>query len=61
MCQNSAIESQKLHAVDAILDELNLKKAPLLRLVNDPPVINPLAPYLIRKGTDSALFWGGIF
>ena len=31
MCQNSAIESQKLHAVDAILDELDLKKAPLLR------------------------------
>ena len=30
-------------------------------LVNDPPVINPLAPYLIRKGTDSASFWGGIF
>ena len=26
MCQNSAIESQKLHAVDAILDELDLKK-----------------------------------
>ena len=31
MCQNSAIESRKLHAVDAILDELKLKKAPLLR------------------------------
>ena len=28
-------------------------------LVNDPPVINPLAPYLIRKGTDSASFCGG--
>ena len=31
MCQNSAIESLKIHAVDAILDELDLKKAPLLR------------------------------
>ena len=65
MCQNSAIESQKLHAVDAILDELNLKKSAFIAvfswLVNDPPVINPLAPYLIRNGTDSASFWGGIF
>ena len=31
MCQNSAIKSRKLHAVNAILDELNLKKVPLLR------------------------------
>ena len=30
-------------------------------LVNDPPVINPLALYLIRKGTDSASFWGRYF
>ena len=30
-------------------------------LVKDPQVINPLAPYLIRKGTDSASFCGGIF
>ena len=30
-------------------------------LVKDPPIISPLAPYLIRKGMDSASFWGGIF
>ena len=30
-------------------------------LVKDRPVSNPLAPYLIRKGTNSASFWGGIF
>ena len=58
MCQNSAIESKKLHVVDAILDELNLSAfiAVFYWLVKDPQVINPLAPYLIRKGTDSASF-----
>ena len=65
MCQNSAIESQKLHAVDAILDELNLKKSAFIAvfywLVNDPPVMNTLTPYLIRKGTDSASFWREMF
>ena len=65
MFQNSAIESRKLHAVDAILDELDLKKSAFIAvfywLVKDPPVINPLAPYLIWKGTNSASFWGGIF
>ena len=30
-------------------------------LVKDPQVINPLAPYLNRKGTDSASFCGGYF
>ena len=30
-------------------------------LVKDRPVSNPLAPYLIRNGTNSASFWGGIF
>ena len=30
-------------------------------LVKDRPVSNPLAPYLIRKGTNSASFWGRYF
>jgi len=64
MCQNSAIESQKLHVVDAILDEQVEKSAFIAVfywLVNDPPVMNTLTPYLIWKGTDSASFWREMF